>query len=211
MEDNLKKLLPFRPLSPKAPPLPPGLGLLREPPMAEEPDSAKSKEGKRSPADRKTPTRKTPDRKTPTRKTPSRTPPPKTTPPKISPRKTPPPKGDRTLTLQAFPDDDKEKSKEQTETKQDRQSPGGRMSRGSKGSRGRLSQASKKVSGDIDAEDETRPFSQAHEEPLTQVEIETEDGAQDTDRNENRAETPASQKEARREGTPQKQTETDQL
>lgn len=45
-------------------------------------------------------------------------------------------------------------------------------------SRGRVSRASKKEV-DIDAEDETRPFSQAHEEPLTQVEIET---GEDTDR-----------------------------
>ncbi|XP_053409232.1 uncharacterized protein LOC123561373 isoform X4 [Mercenaria mercenaria] len=189
--------LSYRPLSPKAPPLPPGLGLLREPPMDEEPDSAKSKGGKKSPADRKTPTRKTPSRT-----------PPKTTPPKVSPRKTPTPKGDRTPTLQAFPED-KDKTKEQKETKAERQSPGGRLSRGSKGSRGRLSQASKKGSGDIDAEDETRPFSQAHEDPLTQVEIETEEGAEGTtEKVESRVNTPGEQKEGSRVGTPQKQNET---
>lgn len=189
----------YRPLSPKAPPLPPGLGLLREPHMEDEPESAKSKTGKKSPADRKTPTRKTPTR-TPTKTTPTKTPPPKNNPTKTPPpRKTPTPKGDRTPTLQAFPD---EKSKEEKETKPESQDAGGRLSRGSKGSRGRLSQASKKGQGEIDAENDTRPFSQAHEEPLTQVEIETDETAEGTNQNkeeekqdETRVKTPQDQSE----------------
>lgn len=163
----------FRPISPKAPPLPPGMGLLREPHMEEEEHdvSAKSKDGKKSPAVRKTPTRKTPTHTSPKTSPAPKTPPPgKATAPQ---RKTPTPKGQRTPTLQAFGDktNNDEKGKQ---TNEERQSPG-RVSRGSKGSRGRISQGSKKTSSDIDVEDETRPFSQAHEEPLTQVEIETDE------------------------------------
>lgn len=162
-------------MSPKAPPLPPGLGLLREAPMNEEPDSAKSK-GKKSPTDRKTPTRKTPVR-TPTKTTPT-----KMTPPKTSPRKTPttPTKaGQKTPTMPAFPDSQSKPADPPKKTPSPVGSAGGRLSRGSRQmSRGRVSRASKKEV-DIDAEDETRPFSQAHEEPLTQVEIET---GEDTDR-----------------------------
>ncbi|WAR04811.1 DYH1B-like protein [Mya arenaria] len=163
--------LSYRPMSPKAPPLPPGLGLLREPPMAEEEQgSAKSKGGKNSPANRKTPTRKTPSR----------------TPPKTTPRKTP--------SLPTFPEGEQDGQKTQPKgqspvgamktpsppagprkTPSPRQTSAGRLSRIQKqgsASKGRTSRGSKK---EFDGEEENRPFSQAHEEPVTQVEVENGD------------------------------------
>jgi len=154
-------------MSPKAPPLPPGLGLIREPRMDDEPPSAKSK-GK------KTPTRKT------TPQTPSKT----------SPRKTP--------SIPAFNEGEKDanqsaqKDRKKTspvpgskvpsppagpkKTPSPRQSPGGRLSRtskqGSASKLGRQSRGSRKAL-DSEREEEARPFSQAHEDPITQVEVET--------------------------------------
>lgn len=162
----------FRPMSPKAPPLPPGLGLSRELPMAQEGGGSAKAKGKTSPTDRKTPTRKTPTR-TPT----------KTTPTKTSPRKSPTgSKGQRTPTIPAFSGDANKpgasEPPKKTPSPVDRQGSG-RVSRGSRQlSKGRNSRASRKEV-DIDGEDETRPFSQALEEPLTQVEIES---GGDTDR-----------------------------
>ena len=158
-------------MSPKAPPLPPELALMMRDermPLGSERPKSKASEGKMSPGARKTPTRKTPS------KTPPKTPPAKSTTPSGQ-RKTP--SGQRTPTLPAFKDG--ETKTEPKETTDGQQSPQeGRISRGSKGSRGRLSRGSRKTPvQDIDVEGENRPFSQAHEEPVTQVEIETEPGA----------------------------------
>lgn len=106
------------------------------------------------------------------RKTPTKTPTPKATTPVKSPG------GQRTPTLKAFKDDGTKTDAQKLET---RESPlEGRASRGSKGSKGRLSRGSRKTPVKmVDEEEENRPFSQAHEEPVTQVEIEPDNQNRD--------------------------------
>ena len=185
----------FRPISPKAPPLPPELALMmREMPMDSKKDEqrpkSKGSEGKVTPGARKTPTRKTP----------SKTPPKSTT-----PRKSP--AGQRSPTLQAFKTD--ESKAEPKKKASGAQSPlDGRISRGSKGSKGRVSRGSRKTPvQEMDAEDENRPYSQAHEDPLTQVEIET-DNTGNQNQNANVTE---EQNKTEEQTVTDEQNETDQL
>ncbi|KAH3692337.1 hypothetical protein DPMN_194787 [Dreissena polymorpha] len=150
--------LSYRPMSPKAPPLPPGLGLLRERHMEEdEPESAKTKGGK------KTPTRKTPSQ-TPTKTTPRKTPSlPAFNENGNAKQKTPSPgPGKKTPSPKAGSPQGQERSAP---------SPGGRLSK--QGSKGQVFRGSNKEVN-VSQEEEPRAFSQAHEDPVTQVEVEAD-------------------------------------